>query len=162
MYFLAKFLALPWVRNWLIKRAQRSPYYDIPGYMNRWWLFNGDKEDGTPKYPWLWRLRVHHILRADDDRHKHDHPSDFRTFILAGWYIEDREDGKWYVRVAGDTATLNFGEYHSIREVPLGGVWTLFVLGPSKGMWGFLVNGEKMPWRDYMAQKHRIDYADHE
>ena len=26
------------LRNWLINRAKRTPYFHLPGYMNRWWL----------------------------------------------------------------------------------------------------------------------------
>ena len=52
-------------------------------------------------------------------------------------------------RVAGDTATFGFGRYHRITEVPQGGAITLFAFGDYKGMWGFNVNGTKIPYRDY-------------
>jgi hypothetical protein len=35
--------------------------------------------------PWF-TLRLHHILRSDDDRHLHDHPFDFTSFLLTGGY----------------------------------------------------------------------------
>jgi hypothetical protein len=30
-------------------------------------------------------------------------------------------------------------------------VWTLFCLGRQKGEWGFMVEGKKVPWREYLA-----------
>jgi hypothetical protein len=161
---IGKILSWAPVRERIIKRAMRTPYYHIPGYMGRWWLFNGDKPDGTPKYPWLKRIRIHHILREDEDRPRHDHPADFCTHILKGWYDEEREGqyGELQLlrRNAGDTAKLKFGEFHSIRQVSEGGVWTFFILGRRKGMWGFKVNGKKIPWREYMEKKMRMDYRD--
>lgn len=41
---------------------------------------------------WAWdfgrfgSLRLHHWLRSDDKRFKHDHPSDFATLVLRGSY----------------------------------------------------------------------------
>lgn len=28
------------IANHISKRAQRTPYFHLTGYMNRWWLFN--------------------------------------------------------------------------------------------------------------------------
>lgn len=170
---LAKIVALPQVADYLIERAKKTPYFDLEGYMNRNWLFNPypnrldlpDAERGKMKqYSDFPSIRVHHILRADLARHPHDHPWNARTIILKGWYVEDRVeqhiDGspllvnnepyyKRYRRVAGDTATLNFGEYHNIKEVSPGGVHTLFITEEYQGTWGFLVDGVKVPWREY-------------
>lgn len=37
---LAWLLSRPTVADWLIRRAMRTPYIHIDGYMSRWWLFN--------------------------------------------------------------------------------------------------------------------------
>lgn len=149
------------VANYLIKRAKRTPYFDLSGYMNRWWLFNpyGNDQsvpDGTrckmKQYSWLPSVRIHHILRADTARDPHDHPWDARTILLKGGYIERRlvdGDRVVFIRWKGDTAGLKYGEYHSIDEVTDGGVYTMFITWDYKGMWGFLVNGVKIPWREY-------------
>lgn len=156
------------VAEYLIKRSKRTPYFHLDGYMNRWWLFNPYSPDVEKsgearyarKYPsWVPSIRVHHILRADTARHLHDHPWNARTIILKGWYTERRlvpPDHYWtepveieYVRSKGHTATINYGEYHSIDEVSEGGVYTLFFTWKYCGGWGFLVNGVKVPWRDY-------------
>ena len=141
----------------LIRRAQRTPYAHIMSadgtevYMRRWWLFNpyphGTDGDGR-RWPWLPSVRIHHILRADQDRHHHDHPWNARTIILQGYYIEER-GSQMITRIPGDSARLKFGEYHRIDHVPQGGVYTLFISGKKRGTWGFLVDGVEVPWREY-------------
>ena len=133
--------------------AHRHPYYNLEGYMNRGWVFNayGKDKHGNrvdPPFPKLPSVRVHHILRRDLDEHPHDHPWNARTIILSGWYIEERAGLLWF-RKRGDTATLNFEEYHRIVLVPPAGVLTLFITWEYLGTWGFLVNGVKVPWKEY-------------
>ncbi|HET9130197.1 MAG TPA: hypothetical protein VFO86_04575 [Terriglobia bacterium] len=142
------------IANYLIRRAARTPYYDLPGYMNRTWLFNpyGKDADGNtlpPKYPNLPSARVHHILRRDFDDHPHDHPWDARSVILREGYVERDEYGNVEIRTRGDTFPIKFEQYHRITYVPDGGVWTLFLTWKYQGMWGFLVDGVKVPWREY-------------
>lgn len=182
---VAKVLARPAIADWLIARAKLTPYQHIMSadgtemYMGRWRLFN--PYSGTthkPAHWWFpWSIRIHHILRHDNDRDLHDHPWNARTIILRGWYNEQRpasEEWKravhsglvpnpdpkfvdwimrdaceWIRRDAGDTATLNHGEYHRIDRVSPGGVITLFITSKWRGDWGFLVNGVKVPWRTY-------------
>jgi len=102
----------------------------------------------------------------DQDRDMHDHPWNARTVILRGWYTEERlyrptrmpaahprliGSTRAYLRSTGDTATLAFGEYHKITRLPEGGCWTLFITGPYRGNWGFLVDGVKVQWRKYLG-----------
>lgn len=156
MKTIARLLAIPVVTAWLIRRAQRTPYTHIDGYMGRWWLLNPyNQATHATKYSWFpWSVRIHHILRRDDDRALHDHPWNARTFILHGWYREVREDGARIRRTAGDTARLNFGEFHQIVEVSDGGVWTLFITSKFQGAWGFKVDGVKVPFWEYLARKN--------
>lgn len=175
--FLAKLLARPAIATWLINRAQRTPYFHIMSadgqemYMGRWWLFNPyDRDTYNPGYWWCpWSVRIHHIMRADNDRDLHDHPWNARTIILRGSYTEQRlidpgdpvldqlslppsaQATEYIDRKPGCTATLRFGEYHRIDSVSDGGVYTLFISGPKQGTWGFLVNGVKVPWRKYLG-----------
>lgn len=158
MSALARFLARPAVVDWLIRRAMRTPYTPIISegklYMERYWLFNPYPADSSGKRPW-WQfpisIRLHHILLPDQDRHLHDHPWNARTFILRGWYVERRPVPHEFIRRAGDTVALKFGEYHRITEVSPGGVWTLFITGRYRGTWGFNVDGRKVPWREYLG-----------
>lgn len=170
MRLLAKFLARPAVADWLIARAMRTPYShlpsnDDPSYMERYWLFNPYGESSEERKPWQFpiSIRLHRIRRRDLDRHMHDHPWNARTIILRGFYDEVRLERPYqavfdftkeeveYRRMAGDTATLRFGEYHHITSVSEGGVWTMFISGRKRGTWGFLVGGVKIPWRSYLG-----------
>ena len=157
---IAYIVSRPLVYTWLIDRAQRTPYLHLEGYMNRWWLFN--PYDGAHRKPWCWlpSIRIHHILRADLDRHFHDHPWDARTIILYGAYMEERLFSfngplylvKTHTRNPGDTATLKYGEHHRIEHVSIGGVWTLFITWKYQGPWGYLVDGVKVPHHLYRPQ----------
>lgn len=158
MNLLAKLIASRPVREYLVCRAFETPYSHLPGYMGRWWLFNPyeDADGNRVQRNWLMRLlpsvRVHHIQRADNERHLHDHPWDARTIILKGWYLEERPGVRLpQLRAAGDTARLNYGQFHRISEVSPGGVWTLFITYRYRGTWGFLVDGVKVPWRKYLG-----------
>lgn len=179
---VALIVSQPAIANWLINRSKRTPYQHIMSadgsdiYMGRWWLFNPySRETNEPKLWWCpWSVRIHHIMREDQDRDLHDHPWNARTIILRGSYTEQRlfdmEPGalmeflhripsgaknvqatEYIDRNPGDTATLNFGEYHRIDSVSEGGVYTLFITGKYQGTWGFLVNGIKVQWRIYLG-----------
>jgi hypothetical protein len=148
-------------------------------YMQRWWLFNpyehGADGDATPaRWPWLPSLRMHHIRVPDTDRHLHDHPWNARTIVLAGWYDEVRTfaaltnrealspDGirqtsegtlALFHRRSGYTGRLLYAQYHRIAQVSEGGVFTLFITWRKRGEWGFAVDGQKVPWRQYIAER---------
>lgn len=160
------------IADCLIKLAMRTPYthivHDGSTYMERYWLFNsyerGPEKQEQSKYTWFpWNIRIHWIRRADMADHMHDHPWNARTIILRGGYVEKRMDwaalasgeaGEKYLtfkRLPGDTAALKFGEYHHISHVQPDGAWTLFITGPYKGTWGFMVDGVKVKWRTYLG-----------
>lgn len=178
---VARVVARPAVADWLIRRAQRTPYSPILKdgelYMERFWLFNAYPDtgaSGADRKPWRFpiSIRIHRIVLPDQDRDLHDHPWNARTFILRGHYTEVRQEvtpgtgTSWidgdhmgeavYTRLAGDTAALKFGEYHRITEVSPGGVWTLFVTGKNRGTWGFLVDGVKVQWRRYLGLENAV------
>ena len=160
---IARFLARPSVVSWLIEAS--VPYAHIYGkdgtlYMGRWWLFNPYcKTPGLRTWgEWLPSIRLHWICRPDNERELHDHPWNARTIILKGWYEEERpleETGELRYRArreVGYTGRLLFGQYHRISEVSGGGVWTLFITWRKRGTWGFLVDGKKVPWREYLGE----------
>lgn len=171
---IARQLARPAVASWLIERSKRTPYFHIQGddgspYMDRFWLFNPyDRETGKPRWAPLipWSIRIHHIRREDRDEHMHDHPWNARTIILKGTYLEEmpygpedhRPEGAicavW--RYPGDTKSILFGHYHRISRVPNpDGCYTLFISGKYQGTWGFLVDGVKIKWREYLEARKR-------
>lgn len=148
------------IRQWLLKRAASRPYSHITSadgqdvYMYRHWLFNPYPASGEAKrWAWLPSIRIHRIMRADSDRHLHDHPWNARTIVLDGWYREQRIEGmhRAFMREAGYTGRLLFGQYHRINKVSPEGVTTLFITWRYQGTWGFLVDGVKVPWREYLG-----------
>lgn len=170
---VARIASQPRVANWLISRAKRTPYFHIMSpdgtevYMYRWWLFNPyDYDTRELKYPRIpFSVRIHHIMEPDGDRHLHDHPWNARTIILKNGYTEVRSEpysvggllfsGISYERKVGDTTGLRFGEFHRIAEVKNGGAVTLFITGKYRGVWGFLVDGVKRPFRQYLAEREQ-------
>jgi hypothetical protein len=178
---VASIVTRPRVTTWLIAHAQRTPYYPITKrsgtevYMDRWWVFNpyGKDANGDPtpaRWPLLPSIRIHHIKLPDDDAHFHDHPWNARTIILRGGYIEERPGddpvrprhypvigpdgatGHAILRGEGDTDRLLFDQFHRIRAIPSDGAWTLFITWRKRGTWGFLVDGNKVPWREYLGE----------
>lgn len=167
----------PAVTDWLVRRAKRTPYSPIISrdgstlYMDRWWLFNPYPAPGQYRRKgwrdWLPSIRVHHIVRPDDDGAMHDHPWNARTIVLRGWYEEERPASgddygdamgahydEWrhiHLRKTGYTGRVLFNSYHRISEVSPGGVYTLWFTWRYRGTWGFLVNGRKVPWREHLG-----------
>jgi hypothetical protein len=146
---IAKTVTHPELVDRLIAHAQRTPYFDLDGYMERWWLHPAEDDKQSP----LASIRIHHILRADHERHLHNHPWAARTIILKGWYRERRMVGGVEVETtlhAGDTAAIGVDTFHSIDEVSPGGVWTMFFMSPWQKTWGFDTDHGFVPWRTYL------------
>lgn len=91
----------------LLARAKRTPYFhlhhgDDSLYMERYWIvpFASEKEGcyiATWRRPVVWLLqalgvsiRLHVIHTPDLDRAMHDHPWTFASWVLRGWYEEQR------------------------------------------------------------------------
>lgn len=137
----------PRLIDWLIRRAQCKPHLHLhlTGYMERWWLLQ-------PSRFLPFSIRVHHILRADNDRTPHNHPWVFRTIVLRAWYVEEVEilnGTSTKVVSVGETYERTIDQYHRIAAVPRGGVWTLFIMGNKTTQWGFKVDGRHVNRRDY-------------
>ena len=118
---------------------------------------------GSPFVEWyylgtpfgLFRVQIHRFLRSDPDG-LHDHPWGWaRTFILTGWYLEERRD-TIRVRTAGDTYALTGDTFHRV-VLPIGAreVWTLFIHGPYVKHWGFL-----QPHRMLLPQREGPSWSD--
>lgn len=171
---LVKFQTLPdgqeFRRYWpIFSYAKTKPYFHLEGYMNRWWLMRHPARVGEPGYDtfrnFLRRLypfyaRFHFILRADDDRHPHNHPFAFISMIMSGWYEEEitQADGS-VVIVRYDRGDINYkpveGVYHRITKVSPEGVLTLVIMGRrDTKSWGFMVNGEHIHHVKYLGLGH--------
>lgn len=133
-------------------------------------------------YNWLTErvaIRLHQILRSDDDRALHDHPFDYVSLILSGGYWEVTEmDYLEYVREASskykyagfgstpDTimvkrwygpGSILFRTANSAHRLILdresNDVWTLFIMGPKKQNWGFYTKEGKIPASVYLGEQ---------
>ena len=107
-----------------------------------------------------WALFLH-CFHSSDPEGVHDHPWDWFSFILAGWYHEEGADGS--VRGRGFWS-LKLGQaevFHRIHIDPLmrGRVWTLFGHGQRRRVWGYLEPGQ--PWRADPKNFGREQYVGH-
>lgn len=145
-------------------RHRRPAYFDLSGYMERWWWMPAwccawSREEKCFK-PARWNpfsVRLHHILRADADRVLHDHPFNWRTIVIRGFYVEEDVCGEEFIRLAGDTRRATCETLHRINRVSTGGVWTLFFMSRKKQSWGFMAGDppRKVLWHDYESANDR-------
>jgi hypothetical protein len=124
-------------------------------YLERYYVFLKDRT-------WFpFNIFVHRFLKSDPTD-VHDHPWSYFTLILRGGYWEwipifDRqgkrisEVAKW--RGAGHWRFSPAASYHRIELDPEVECWSLFMPGPHRKEWGFLVRGEWMQWQQYLESK---------
>lgn len=86
--------------------------------------------------PWF-SVRIHNILRSDNDRHLHDHPFNYATLILSGGYWEHLADGSktWYG--PGSFRTARADTLHRLELPNNSTTWSFFMMGKRKRDWGF-------------------------
>lgn len=161
----ASLAARPALVEWLLSTGQKTPYEHLTGYMLRWWLLPPAAKRGSAEF---WRVRnqlrrlrknarLHLLLRGDRESHHHNHPWEFRTLVLRGWYVNEvtLPDGttKCKVIYAGQSYRMGVGEFHRIAAVSPGGALTLVFYATKRTgrWWGFLVDGEVIHWRTYLG-----------
>lgn len=146
------------VTAWLIRRATENPYRNIPGYMERGWVFNpypgtGDQPYRATRFPRLPSIRVHTFLGPDPE-HLHNHPwPSARTIILRGWYVEQRlgrQPWRMMLWARGHSYALAPTDFHRIGSLAQGGCTSLFITFPGEStLWGFLVDNQFVPHDAY-------------
>ena len=124
-------------------------------YLERYYLFLKDRK----KFPF--NIFLHHFLKGDPDD-VHDHPWSYFTIILKGGYWEfipqfnsegkkTCEIGKW--RGPGHFRFCKAKSFHRIELDPTVQCWTLFMPGPQKREWGFLVKNKWVHNGSYLSDK---------
>ena len=104
------------------------------------------------KTPWF-SIWIHGIYAADEDKHLHNHPWDFKSIVLKGAYIEKTEKG--IVRqTPGKFNSRNGNDFHKILRLVTPVVYTLFIVTPVKREWGYLVDGQFIQHEEYRKLKH--------
>ena len=105
----------------------------------------------------LGTLRLHHLLRADQNREPHDHPWGFFTWVIKGRYEEAvmcvHEYGTHFMWVRRERWSLAYrgAEHtHKIIEVSEGGCWTICLTGWVRRPWGFWTDTNPPTFRPYV------------
>jgi hypothetical protein len=133
----------------ILDRQSQEPY------LERYYLFLKER-----KY-FPFNVFIHKFLRSDPDD-VHDHPWPYATLILKGGYWEytpvfDKqgkmigEQQKW--RGPGHFRVSSATSYHRIEIEKDVECWTLFMPGPQRREWGFLVNNKWVENNEYIASK---------
>jgi hypothetical protein len=99
-------------------------------------------------------VNVLHHFTAPDAHGPHDHPWDFQSTIVKGWYIEEiyAADGSVTRELhrPGETFQVTAEHIHRIVKVPEEGCWTLVVAEPARRepLWWAFDAGESLglPW----------------
>ena len=150
---LLKFLKKLGRHRIIMDRQNNQPY------LERYYVFLKDRK----RFPF--NVFIHKFLRSDPDD-VHDHPWPYATLILKGGYYE------WipnfdptgalaghtrYWRGPGHFRVCSATSYHRIELDPDVTCWTMFMPGPQRREWGFLVreNGKDQWIRNniYLEQK---------
>jgi hypothetical protein len=149
---------MKWFLNFLErvgrKRIVMDRINDQP-YLERYYLFLKDRK----RFPF--NVFLHKFLKSDPDD-VHDHPWPYTTLILKGGYYEWTPifDGRgkkiaetcvW--RKPGHFRTCGANSYHRIELDPNVECWTLFMPGPQRREWGFLVNNQWIHNDKYLTDR---------
>ena len=128
---------------------------DNEPYLERYYLFLKDRA-------WFpFNVFLHKFLKSDIDD-LHDHPWPYATLILKGGYYEwtpvFNNKGKkiaefctW--RGPGHFRIAGANSYHRVELDPGVECWTLFMPGPKKRDWGFLVENNWVQWEQYLKNR---------
>jgi hypothetical protein len=120
-------------------------YNNRTPYMVRYYLLR--KSNSNKKG---FNIFLHKILLSDSDEHLHNHPWDAFTLIMKGAYIEHKEKNSSLFK-SFSFRKIRCNDFHKIELVNNKPVWTLFIHGPRKQNWGFLVDNKVVDWRKYLG-----------
>jgi hypothetical protein len=153
--------------NWLstklpsrmIPRDDGGPY--LQRVKLRGWM------PGVQSGKYWWSAYLHKFFSHDVDTALHSHPWRLAVSIVLptrrggvwGGYTEERlETGPWGCEVVTrrlgplSINVLYADTFHRISELH-GEPWTLFFVWKKNSSWGFLVDGEVVPWRKRLEQR---------
>ena len=138
------------------KRIVMDRQSDEP-YLERYYLFLKDRN-------WFpFNIFLHKFLKGDPDD-VHDHPWPYATLILKGGYYEwiaecDENNIKigetrhW--RGPGHFRICSANSFHRIELKEGITAWTMFMPGPHKREWGFLVNNKWVQHEQYLMERYQ-------
>lgn len=128
---------------------------DAEPYLERYYVFLKDRK-------WFpFNVFIHKFLKSDPDD-VHDHPWPYATLILRGGYYEWTPDFDSHGLQIGETRhwrapghfrICSSSSYHRIELVPGITAWTMFIPGPQRRDWGFLVNNKWIRHDQYLKER---------
>jgi hypothetical protein len=138
----------------LVKKTIITNIEKTSDYLVRW----------SVRLPFGWSIKLHKILRSDNDRCAHDHPFAFWRLILAGGYWEEcGPDNAEVHRGAGNLSYCPLSFRHRILRLDRKASWSLILCGPNNGdRWGFFTRTGYMPYRKFIqaARSARVLWCD--
>ena len=135
----------------IMDRASEGPL------LTRYYIFLKDRT----KFPFNVFL---HKFHKSDPGDVHDHPWSYATLILAGgyyeWVPEFNKEGRMigeiqYWRGPGHFRICKPTSYHRIELKQGVTPWTLFMPGPQKREWGFLVKNKWINHGNYIEERRQ-------
>jgi len=147
------------VLNWLEKHGRKRIIMDRASeepLLTRYYIFLKDRA----KFPFNVFL---HKFHKSDPGDVHDHPWSYATLILAGGYYEYTPNFKngqmvgetkhW--RGPGHFRICSPASYHRIELKEGVTPWTLFMPGPQRQEWGFLVDNKWIHNDSYLEERRQ-------
>ena len=149
---------MKWFLNLLERMGRKRIVMDRESnepYLERYYVFLKDRKI----FPF--NVFLHKFLKSDPDD-VHDHPWPYATLILKGGYYEwlpqfDHNGRKiaeicvW--RGPGHFRVCSANSFHRIELDPDVECWTMFMPGPQKREWGFLVNNKWIQHEKYLESR---------
>ncbi len=147
------------ILNWLDRHDRKRIILDRVSsqpYLERYYVFLKERQ----KFPF--NIFLHKFLKSDPDD-VHDHPWPYATLILKGGYYEwvpqfnslgEKIGEIQHWRGPGHFRICRSTSYHRIELVPNVECWTLFMPGPQKREWGFLVNNKWIDHQQYLKERY--------
>ena len=106
-----------------------------------------------------WSLKLHKIVRPDDDRCAHDHPWRMLRIILAGGYTESHgpnhaiaQRKPWRPWAPWRIYYCPADFRHRILTLHTGVSWSLVLCGPRERDWGFYIRDGWIDWQTFVRQ----------
>ena len=146
------------ILNWLNKIGRKRIIMDRESnepYLERYYVFLKERR----KFPF--NVFIHKFLKSDPDD-VHDHPWPYATLILKGGYYEwtpvfdsvGKKIGEiQHWRGPGHFRFCSANSYHRIELDPSVECWTMFMPGPQRREWGFLVNNRWIHNEKYLESR---------
>lgn len=103
--------------------------------------------------PWF-KIYLHGIYMADEDVHLHNHPWNFYSLVLKGWYSERLESKVGFnIRSPRQLVKRTKNQFHKIDSLHSKAIYTLNLMYGKEESWGYKVNGTFIEHEVYRRMK---------